>query len=625
VTAAAATGPRRIALPYVPALDGVRGIAVAAVLLFHGGNLVGGYLGVDLFFVLSGFLITSLLLVEGGREGRIDLAHFWARRARRLFPALAGMLAGVALYSAVLAPRADLAQIRAEAWATMLYVPNWYAVFAERDYWAQFRAPSPLQHTWSLGIEEQFYLVWPLVFAGLLAWLAKRARWAVLFGSLLLAAASSAWMWISYDPRDPSRVYYGTDTRAAAILLGGALAATQPLWGAVRSRWARAGIELAGIAALAGLSAAWWSLAGDAPVLYRGGFALCSAAGAALIGAAVCEPRGPLARMLAWAPLRGLGKISYGVYLWHWPVYLVLDPVRTGRSGWALTGARAGATLLVALASYAIVERPILRGALRGRQWAVIAPAVTAALVAAIAAATGGARSASPSGPPRIAGAPNAANGGGASLRVLILGDSVGVSLSPGLARAGPDHGLAFTLGVKVGCEPGDAKPDCPPPWPAQVARERPDIVLVTETGGWTLYPLRIDARVAAIGSPGWDEAWIQERQAIADGLFAAGAKQIVYTTLACFEPAWWQHEPRLSPANLARANADLAILAARNSGRVSLIDLAGYVCPDNRYRRDLGAVAVVRVDGIHYSADGADLVGRWLAQEIARAARAGR
>src|SRR5206468_3766307 len=230
---------------------------------------------------------------------------------------------------------------------------------------------------------------------------------------------SSAWMWISYDPRDPSRVYYGTDTRAAAILLGGALAATQPLWGAVRSRWARAGIELAGIAALAGLSAAWWSLAGDAPVLYRGGFALCSAAGAAL----------------------------------------------------------------------------------------------TAALVAAIAAATGGARSASPSGPPRIAGAPNAANGGGASLRVLILGDSVGVSLSPGLARAGPDHGLAFTLGVKVGCEPGDAKPDCPPPWPAQVARERPDIVLVTETGGWTLYPLRIDARVAAIGSPGWDEAWIQERQ----------------------------------------------------------------------------------------------------------------
>src|SRR5262249_25260243 len=145
----------------------------------------------------------------------------------------------------------------------------------------------------------------------------------------------------------PSRVYYGTDTRAAAILLGGVLAATQPAWDALRSRWQRVLIELVGAAALAALAAAWWGLAGDSPTLYRGGFALCGVAAAALIAAVVHVPHGALARILAWAPLRGLGKISYGVYLWHWPVYLVLDPARTGRSGWALVAVRVGATLLV--------------------------------------------------------------------------------------------------------------------------------------------------------------------------------------------------------------------------------------------------------------------------------------
>jgi len=599
------------------------------VVVFHGGVafLPGGFLGVDAFFVLSGFLITSLLLAEQFQRGRIGLAAFWGRRARRLLPALLVVLIVVVVVSRYVLPPVEVSLLRWDALAAIGYLANWRMIYRGSDYFAQTAAPSPLQHTWSLGIEEQFYLLWPLIVVAVLYWLgARRARDALMVICLAGTVASAAAGWLFYRPGDVNRAYFGTDTRAQALLIGCAFAVYLTRTGRRVSTAGRHPL-LGTLALLGALGTGWlWTHAqGTDGWLYHGGLTAAALAIAAIVGHAVISPGSPTARLLGLPPLVWLGRISYGVYLWHWPVYLVLDPVRTGRSGWALTGARAGATLLVALASYAIVERPILRGALRGRKWAVIAPAVTAALVAAIAAATGGARSASPSGPPRIAGAPNAANGGGASLRVLILGDSVGVSLSPGLARAGPDHGLAFTLGVKVGCEPGDAKPDCPPPWPAQVARERPDIVLVTETGGWTLYPLRIDARVAAIGSPGWDEAWIQERQAIADGLFAAGAKQIVYTTLACFEPAWWQHEPRLSPANLARANADLAILAARNSGRVSLIDLAGYVCPDNRYRRDRGAVAVVRVDGIHYSADGADLVGRWLAQEIARAARAGR
>jgi hypothetical protein len=426
-------------------------------------------------------------------------------------------------------------------------------------------------------------------------------------------------MWASYDPKDPSRAYYGTDTRAAAILLGGALAAWHSAWGPVRSRWARVLLEIAGLVGLVVLAVAWWRWDGDSPALYQGGFAACGAAGAAVIAASVHPQRGPLARGFAWPPLRGLGIVSYGVYLWHWPIYLVLDPARTGLPSVPLLGVRVTATLLVALASYALVERPILRGALRWRQWAVIAPGATAAIVAAILAATAGPRA--PRDSP-IAAAPEIAPTGRVAARILILGDSLGVSLFSGLARAGAEPGLEFALGVKIGCERASTARDCPPPWPTQVAQQRPDAVLVVDSGSWSIYPLRTGSRVIPIGDASWDEAWIQQRQAIVDDLLAAGTQRLVFTTIPCIEPYWWQQrEPRLAPENVARANANLATLAARNPERVRLIDLAGYVCPGNRYRPDLESVRNARVDGLHFSPEGAELVGRWLAPQLARAA----
>ena len=608
-------------MQYFPALDGVRGIAVAAVLLFHGGYLAGGFLGVDLFFVLSGFLITSILLAEGGVAGRIRLGHFWARRARRLFPALGAMLLGVALYAALFASPEERSDIRADAWATMLYVPNWHAVFALRDYWALFRTPSPLQHTWSLGIEEQFYLVWPLALAGIFAVGGRRTPRAVGAGSLALAAASIAAMWTLYDPRDPSRAYFGTDTRAAAILLGGALAAWRAGARPASSWAARAALEVAGVAGVALLAAAWWRLDGDAPALYRGGFAACGLAGAALIAAAAHPQRGPLAALLALAPLRGLGIISYGVYLWHWPVYLVLDAARTGLSGAALFGVRVAATVAISLASYRWIEQPIRRGAGTARRWAIAAPAAVGVIALAIVAGTVGAR---PSAPPAaMAGAaqPPPVRVQERAPRVLLLGDSVAVSLFPGLSRAaGSDFDLS--LGVKVGCAANRPAPDCPPIWSVQVAQRLPDVVLVAETGFWSLLPIESGARVISMETPEWDEHWTRERAALADELIGAGAAHVVFTTMPCFPPEWWQRYPRLAPRIVARANSILAAVATQRPSHVSLLDLAGYVCPGGHYTPGIGAVARMRVDGLHYSDEGSNLVGRWLAPRIASAAR---
>ncbi|MBM3675297.1 MAG: acyltransferase [Actinobacteria bacterium] len=321
----------------IRALDGVRGAAVAAVLVFHGGRLEGGFLGVDLFFVLSGFLITALLLTESRATDRISFAGFWARRARRLLPALFLMLAGVALYAVLVAEPAELERIRGEALATLGYVANWRAVFGGSSYWELFLVPSPLQHTWSLAIEEQFYLVWPLVFGAVLAWGRRRSAsradgssTARRMLALSLGLAGSCAI-LALGIGEANRVYYGTDTRAPAILFGASLAAWLAWRGPVRTRGGRRRLEMVAFVAVAALAVAWTRLSG--PLLYQGGLLLCGLAGAAVVASAAHPVRGPLARAFELRPLVGLGLISYGAYLYHWPLYVYLDEKRVGLDG----------------------------------------------------------------------------------------------------------------------------------------------------------------------------------------------------------------------------------------------------------------------------------------------------
>ena len=422
-------------LRHVPALDGLRGAAVAGVLLFHANLLVGGYLGVDLFFVLSGYLISSLLLAERRERGRIDLRRFWGRRARRLLPALAGLMAGIVVFALVFADSNQLGQIRSDGLATLFYVANWHAIFSKTGYWDLFVAPSPLEHMWSLAIEEQFYVIWPFVAYAVLR-TRRTADGAVARGprrlfvvSVVLALASLTTMVLLASPASVERVYLGTDTRAASMLIGAALASWLAWRGPVRSAAGRVVVELLGVAGLVVLAVAWVRVDGQTIGLYRGGLFLCGLSVAAVI-AAVAHPRsGPLAAVLSIRPLRWLGMISYGLYLWHWPVFIVLDEQRVGLSRWPLFAVRLVVSLALALVSFYALEKPIRErrvprwlaslpflselptaavvesdknggGGRSGRRatigWAIAVPAVAATLVVALLLATSGATTPAP-------------------------------------------------------------------------------------------------------------------------------------------------------------------------------------------------------------------------------------
>lgn len=356
-------------MPYLPALDGLRALAVIAVLLYHANLPVrGGFLGVEIFFVLSGFLITGILLNEWEHDRRIDLRAFWARRARRLLPALLLVLAAVLGIAAWL-PAAETQGIGANVLASLGYVQNWYLIFSGQPYFDAGVRPSLLQHVWSLAIEEQFYLFWPLLLLLGLRFLRLRT---ILVLTLLLAAGSAGLAAFLYEPGvDPSRIYYGTDTRASGLLLGAALAM---LWMPGRRplqtrRGLGVTLDLLGLAALAGLVYANIVLFAAHPWLYRGGITLVAVGTLVLIVASSHPQARLLPAALGWAPLRWIGTRSYGIYLWHWPIFQVTRPyVDVPFDGPLLLAARITATVVLAELSFRLVEMPIRRGAL-GRLW----------------------------------------------------------------------------------------------------------------------------------------------------------------------------------------------------------------------------------------------------------------
>src|SRR5579859_4160576 len=379
---------------YMPGLDGLRALAVLAVIAYHEqfGWAPGGLLGVGVFFTLSGYLITSLLLGEWSAAGRVKLGSFWLHRARRLLPALFVML-GVVTAWVTLADRARLASLRSAVGAAAGYFSNWYLIARNQSYFARFAPPAPLDHLWSLAVEEQFYLLWPLLLIGGLILIRKlnaATVWLIL-PTAALTTASIAAMVIWYQPgTDPTRVYEGTDTRAFGLLIGamlalawqrsgkrGALAAHHapgspaargaheapaapgapapdgapgaPGAPAAASPGVRVLLDAAGVAGLLVIGVLVWRVGEYSPFAYRGGLVLLSVATAAVVAATAC-PGSLIGAALGWGPLRWIGVRSYGIYLWHFPVIVMTSQAHV-KPSLPLAGLQIAASVLLAALS----------------------------------------------------------------------------------------------------------------------------------------------------------------------------------------------------------------------------------------------------------------------------------
>ena len=606
-------------LAHQPALDGLRGLAVAGVVLFHAGYgwAGGGFLGVSTFFTLSGFLITSLLVAERAATGRIALGAFWARRARRLLPAALVTLLGVAALASWLATPEQLDGLRGDVLAALFYGANWRFLVDGQSYGDLFAAPSPVLHFWSLAIEEQLYVLFPLLVVGV----GRGRRLAPVL--VALVAGSVALSWVLYSPGgSTSAVYYGTFTRAGELLVGALLAVLVMRAGRGRP----AGITRAmGVVALVGILWAWSSVRQDDTVLYRGGFVVHAVLSALVILAAM-QP-GPVRALLSVAPLRALGRISYGVYLYHWPVFVWWD---------APLPAQLALTLLLASASYVLLEQPIRRGEWRVPAFAV--PAAAVAIVAVVLASTldppkpvsFDLAAAAPPVPPDAVVEPQSD-----APVVGVFGDSTALTTAYGLGGHGLRTGqLAMRGGgVNIGCplgrggvvdyvvareEPEAICREWPERW-RQLASEI-DVALI-EVGPWDVTDREIDGEWTHIGEPEYD-AFLRREMHLAVDVLSSGGALVVWLTSPRIEfgrgqPHLPQDHPISAPERIERLNELIAEVDAERDEMV-VLDLRGYL----RSRPEGEMDSSLRPDGVHFDEDGAIALVDWLAPAILDLAR---
>jgi peptidoglycan/LPS O-acetylase OafA/YrhL len=601
------------------------------VMAYHGGIAgfsTAGYFGVDVFFVLSGFLITTLLLAEESAKGRIRFGAFWARRARRLLPGLLVMLVAVDVYVARFAPPGRYPGFRDDALSVLSYVSNWHFVAASSNYFAATGAPSLLTHTWSLAIEEQFYLVWPLILWGLvrLARRSGRSPGAVVgtVAGLGALASATAMALMFRSGFGPSRLYYGTDTHGQSILIGAALAG----WATTRPAVvARIGWPPISVAALAGLVAAACTLGSTDRVTYQGGFLVVGLLSALVIANLAGRPEEPLARALSARPVRYLGRISYGMYLWYFPLFAVIDRAGTGLTGVALFAVRTAADIAIAAASFHVVEQPLRTWRPTARP--ISAPLATACLslggVAALVLADSPAALSVTSPQPVAVSAPVPP---GTTLRILVIGDSTGLTLGDDMAWPEVEERYHYYVDVHatLGCgvaissfemEHGQAKPVAPscgtrtPPdrqWPAllaaDIARSHPDVVLLA-AGRFEVTNRRStpDGSWVDISQPA-DAAYIRRQLILADQIATAGRSRLAITTAPCFssgetpDGGTW---PEDQPSRVATYNGIVRSVAAADPGHVRVVDVASAVCPGGQFRTTIGGVTVRAPDGVHY------------------------
>jgi len=643
-----------------PALDALRGLAVLIVVAFHSelGFAKGGYLGVSTFFTLSGFLITTLVLVEHTRTGRVDLRAFWRRRFRRLLPAAVVATALVVVLVSLIGDPSTKQAMGGDAASSLLYIANWHLILNGSSYADLFTAPGPLLHMWSLAVEEQFYLLFPLMVVllsgrrgrqnGARPRLSLRVRLGILAAATIVISTMEPLLF-SFGS---DRAYFGTDTRAAEIGVGILLAvlafptaarvdAGQPL--GVRSRRV---LAVASTAALVAMAAAWASVSETSPLWRHGGF-LLYAVGSALVVAAGLYVVGPVGRIGSLRPLCRLGLISYAVYLVHWPVLWVIS-VETDWVPPVRFVATMAISVGVAEVSLRLVETPIRR---TGRVAGVsaLAPLLAVAIVAGVGASVV-ADSASPpvvdyaAAADLVSGAAvppaNDAEALGISVsaapRVAFFGDSTAVMTAAGfmLAAATDPRVQAVEGKATLGC--GILIPDqledvhghvtplaekCarwPDAWSTMVAANRPDVAVV-QAGPWEAFDMRF------AGVDGWhhlgddvtDSQARQRLQQAVDILSADGAR-VVFLTTSHVDRRQPGNGPCTCPERLDRWNDLVRETAAANPAVATVIDLDGWLRAQGSSED-----ARLRVDGVHFTeATATEVAHRWLIDQVLAAAR---
>jgi peptidoglycan/LPS O-acetylase OafA/YrhL len=615
----------------IGALDGLRAFAVVAVIVYHlditwSGRRVlsGGFLGVDLFFVLSGYLIATLITREVARSSRIDLGRFWARRFRRLMPASLVLMLAVVVWGVVVGWGRS---IDGDILASVFWVQNWHLITADQPYIAQFTDPSPLTHFWSLSIEEQWYVIFPLMAFAAKRWIATKP---VLVAGVVFAAAiaSMTAMGLLYETGS-WRAYFGTDTRVFALMIGCALAIL-PATGSdsPMSRRTAIGCLLSGLVGWTALVA----VAGDTDTwMYPWGFIAAAVTSAAVVvGAAVSK--------VSWfdnAVIQWMGTRSYGLYLWHWPVFVALDADRVGRDGIVLVAVRLVVTVLLTEASFRLVEQPIRTG---GRLRLPASRLIPLGLAASVAVA--GVAIVAPIDVPRggsadvLADAEDAANASttlpttGDSLDLLVVGDSVAFGLGYG-TDASTASGTPVTL--TNAAMPGCGLTRLPRPdstylvddvltrcldlareWSAAIEANSPDAAVYVVGPYDNLDVLDGDTPVTA-GSSEW-ESLVGDRLAESFGVLTADGTPLIVVVPGCrtVEPEV-EGMPELTAALVRQLTSLVETTADRFGDAVSVVDPTDWQCGADGEPLDLDNGSAVRDDGVHYTEAGKQAFWGWL------------
>ena len=585
-------------LSYMPALDGIRAVSILGIMFNHSGFAwaAGGIISVNVFFVLSGFLITLLLMKEWTRSGTIRLRAFWARRARRLLPALFVLLGAIGLYALWFAPSGTQSSLLGDGLSTLFYFSNWHQIITGQSYFVQVSALSPLLHTWTLAIEEQFYIVWPLVVLGVLK--LTRSPRVLLVVTVLGVLASATEMALIFHPgMDPSRLYYGTDTRAQDILVGAAAGILLTGRAAATGRRARIGFSSMAVVAVAVFVWEWSKINGSASLPYRGGFLLADVMVGLVIVGVTKAPAGIPSRILSVRPLTFIGRISYGLYLWHWPVILVLNNARTGLQDYRLFALRFVVTFVIAVLSWYLVETPIRQMTFgTWRSWAWV-PAGVVAVVAVLVVTTVWAQP----GP-----GPNST-----------------------VAQRVSGCGLATPQPYNLHGTPTNSLAPCatwPTWWQNDVDTLHPQVVALI-IGWWECMDRFYQGRWQHLGQPSFDAYETAQLQKAVSILSSGGAPVALmtspyYDTGEQLDGQSWDED---SPARVNELNKIIEQVAADHPGVVSVVPLNKYLDPDGHFTWTINGKVVRPGDGVHTTPAAGPYLAPKILPQLAAMGRASR